>query len=261
MMFKFFSRRTTPKSLSRPNVPTVPEGVRVYAIGDIHGRMDLLELLFERISVDNAARGSAETRLIFLGDLIDRGPDSSKVVERVCQLCRMSANVNVIAGNHEEVFALALDGDSKAMRLFLRIGGRETILSYGVSEAEIDGADYAQLCALSQDATPDHHIAFLKNLSDVVEIGDYVFVHAGIRPGVPLDEQRVEDLRWIRSGFLNHDGDHGKIIVHGHTVTQEVDERPNRIGIDTGAFASGILTAMGLEGSHRWFIGTGENEV
>jgi serine/threonine protein phosphatase 1 len=258
MMLKLFGRRATPKPSPKPDLPAVPDGIRVYAIGDIHGRMDLLEALFERISDDNAARGQAETRLVFLGDLIDRGPDSAKVVERVSQLCRMSPSVDVLAGNHEEVFALALDGDSEAMRLFLRIGGRQTILSYGVSEAEIDGADYARLCALSQQATPPHHIAFLKNLSDVVEIGDYVFVHAGIRPGVPLEEQRVGDLRWIRSGFLDHDGDHGKIIVHGHTVTRTVDERPNRIGIDTGAFATGILTAMGLEGSDRWFIATGE---
>ena len=103
---------------------------------------------------------------------------------------------------------------------------------------------------------PSGHIAFLEGMEDMIEIGDYAFVHAGIRPGVPLDEQRPEHLRWIRSGFLDHKQPHPRIIVHGHTITETVDERPNRIGIDTGAYATGRLTAIGLDGEDRWFIAT-----
>ena len=115
---------------------------------------------------------------------------------------------------------------------------------------------HAQLCALTLQATPDSHIQFLKLLSDLVEIGDYAFVHAGIRPGFTLEDQEVSDLRWIRGGFLNYEGSFGKVIVHGHTVTQTVDERHNRIGIDTGAFRTGRLTALGLQGSERWYLST-----
>ncbi|MEO9130532.1 MAG: metallophosphoesterase family protein [Sphingomonas sp.] len=255
-MLKFLNRWTGSIPAPEPIRASVPDGVRVYAIGDIHGRLDLLEELFDQISEDSTARGPATTRLVFLGDLIDRGPDSAKVVERIRQLCLESGNVDVLTGNHEEVFLLALDGDIDAMRMFVRIGGRETILSYGISEDDIARADYAQLCALAQQATPDTHIQFLKLLPDVIEIGDYAFVHAGIRPGLALVDQALSDLRWIRGGFLNHEGDFGKIIVHGHTVTRTVDERHNRIGIDTGAFRTGRLTALGLQGSKRWYLST-----
>ncbi|TKD51048.1 metallophosphoesterase family protein [Sphingomonas baiyangensis] len=238
--------------------PRVPDGERIYAIGDIHGRADLLDRLVAAIERDSAARGPARVRTIFLGDLVDRGPDSAGVVDRVMRRCAADPDSEWIAGNHEEVFALAMTGDREAMRFFVRIGGRETIQSYGVSDAEFDRFDLTELIERAEQVVPPEHVAFLATHRDMIEAGDYVFVHAGIRPGVPLDKQRREDLRWIRKDFLDHRGNLGKIVIHGHTVTDMVDEQPNRIGIDTGAYASGRLTAIALEGEERWYLDTGE---
>lgn len=232
----------------------VPVGRRVYAIGDVHGRLDLLDLLLARIDEDDTVRTDARTELVFLGDLVDRGPDSSGVIERVIRLSRERSHVRVLMGNHEEVFLDVLEGDLEALRLFTRIGGRETILSYGISETDCDGADYPTLSALVREAVPQSHLAFLRDAEDVVEIGDYIFVHAGVRPGVRFADQRAADLRWIRRRFLQHDGDFGKMVVHGHTISEEAVIRPNRIGIDTGAFETGRLTALGLEAEERWFL-------
>lgn len=234
----------------------VPAGERVYAVGDIHGRLDLLDDLLARIDADDAGRPAAATQLVFLGDLVDRGPDTAGVVERLMTLAADGARARFILGNHEEIFLRALGGDMESLRLFVRIGGRETILSYGVSERDYDRTDYDELLALIRRAVPEAHVDFMKSFEDRIEIGDYAFVHAGVRPGVPLDDQRVADLRWIRSTFLNHPGDFGKMIVHGHSISDEADVRGNRIGIDTGAYATGRLTALGLEGERRWFLAT-----
>lgn len=238
--------------------PRVPDDVRVYAIGDIHGRFDLFEALLASIDADHAAHAPKRRVLVLLGDLVDRGPDSAAVVERARQLVASEAEqVHALAGNHEELMLLALDGDREATRVFLRAGGRETILSYGVPRDAYERADFAEMPALMRAHVPAEHIAFLESLENLVEIGDYAFVHAGIRPGVPLAEQRTEHLRWIRSGFLDHRGAHPRMIVHGHTITETVDERPNRIGIDTGAYQSGRLTAIVLDGDTRRFLATG----
>ncbi|MBM3927930.1 MAG: serine/threonine protein phosphatase [Sphingomonadales bacterium] len=242
------------KSRKSPPRPHVPDDVRVYAIGDIHGRADLLDDLLARIDADDAARTPKRRLMIFLGDLIDRGPDSAGVVDRILRMA--GPDVRVLAGNHEELMLSALDGDREATRVFARAGGRETILSYGVDTQTYDRADFAELTELMRTHVPPAHVAFLQGLENLIEIGDYAFVHAGIRPGVPLAEQRTEHLRWIRSGFLDHKQPHPRMIVHGHTITDTVDERSNRIGIDTGAYASGKLTAIGLDGAERWFIAT-----
>ncbi len=241
------SRPTSPR-------PRVPDDVRVYAIGDIHGRADLLDDLLARIDADHAARVQKRRLIVVLGDLIDRGPDSAGVVERIMGLA--GPDVRVLAGNHEELMLLTLEGDREAAKVFARAGGRETILSYGVSEEAYERADFGEMIDLMRANIPPRHVDFMKGLEDLVEIGDYAFVHAGIRPGVPLDEQRPEHLRWIRAGFLDHKQPHPRMIVHGHTITETVDERSNRIGIDTGAYASGVLTAIGLDGEDRWFIAT-----
>jgi serine/threonine protein phosphatase 1 len=162
----------------------------------------------------------------------------------------------LLMGNHEEILIRAWEGDRKAAGLFHRVGGRETMLSYGVTEAEYDACDLADLAELVGDRVPIDHIAFMKNFIDFWQCGDYLFVHAGIRPGLPLDEQRASDMRWIRRDFLDDLRDHGTMVVHGHSITEEVDEQPNRIGIDTGAFASGKLTALGIEGTERWVLST-----
>ena len=236
----------------------VPEGVRLYAIGDVHGRLDLLDELLTLIDDDNHQRADAEPQLIFLGDLIDRGPDSAGVVERALEIATDLPGTRFLMGNHEEVFLKALNGDERALRFLCRFGGRETILSYGLNEAEYDRLDFAELMPVLIDLVPDSHRAFLSGFEDVVIAGDYAFVHAGIRPGVALAEQSPGDLRWIREQFLDHAGPFEKVVVHGHTITAEVDIRANRIGIDTGAYASGRLTALGLEGSDRWTLITQE---
>jgi len=235
-------------------LPSVPDDVRVYAIGDIHGRLDLFERMLALIDADHAARPAKRQVVILLGDLIDRGPESAQVVARAMALHASAIETHMLAGNHEEMFLLALTGDSEAVRLFARVGGRETMLSYGMSDAEYDRVDFEELAAMMRALVPQSHMEFIGGMADVVEMGDYAFVHAGIKPGVPLAEQRPSHLRWIRGEFLNHRGAHPRFIVHGHTITETVDEQPNRIGIDTGAYASGRLTALALDGSDRWFI-------
>ena len=238
----------------RPAMPEacVPEGQRVYAIGDIHGRLDLFEQLLERIEADDAARGTADTRLVLLGDLIDRGADSRGVVERAMALMQ-GGKVHVLAGNHEEMLLGSLTHE-ETLRHFLRHGGKETLFSYGLTPDEYSGAKIEPLRERLPELVPASHIAFMRAMEDLVVYGDYAFVHAGIRPGVPLADQMVPDLRWIRGEFLDHGDLHSHVVIHGHTITTEPVVRANRIGIDTGAFASGRLTAIGLEGAERWFL-------
>lgn len=236
-------------------VPLVPDDVRIYAIGDVHGRADLLQELLVAIDEDDAARTPKRRQLILLGDLIDRGADSCGVVEAAMAL-QAEQRARILAGNHEELLLLAHDGDVEAAKVFARAGGRETMLSYGVSQRDYDGADFYGLIDLLRTHVPAEHIAFLRTLEDVIEVGDYAFVHAGIKPGVPLSAQDTRHLRWIRREFLDSRADHTRFIVHGHTITEEVDERHNRIGIDTGAYASGRLTALGIDGDRRWVIQT-----
>ncbi len=244
-------------AVQRPlDTARVPDGARVYAIGDIHGRNDLLQALLAQIDADNAARGAADTVLVFLGDLMDRGPDSAGVVETAMGLRDTGRKVRFLMGNHEEVFLKALKGSVESLRFFVKIGGRSTILSYGFSDEEYDALDYPDLLDRLIERVPASHHAFLAGFEDRIAIGDYLFVHAGIRPRVPVDEQTGGDLRWIRSDFLDYRGSHGAVVVHGHTISEDVEDRPNRIGIDTGAFASGRLTALGLEAGERWFLST-----
>lgn len=251
MTLPFFSKL---RALARQPVAMMTDGQRVYAIGDVHGRLDLLDGLLQRIDDDDQFRGAAETHIIFLGDLIDRGPQSAQVVARVMELARARPNVRILLGNHEEVFLKALTGDLKALAFFNRIGGRETILSYGVSEQAYRESDYSELLDLWRRRVPDAHIAFVQGFEDMIIFGDFAFVHAGVRPGEPLARQRVSDLRWIRDEFLSHGSPLEKVIVHGHTISDEVETTPHRIGLDTGAFASGRLTAMGFEGPDRWIL-------
>jgi len=242
---------------TQPPAERVPDGVRVYAIGDIHGRLDLLDALLASIARDDRDRGDGvETRYIFLGDLIDRGPDSCGVVERLLAFSRSGANARFLMGNHEQVFLRALEGDARALRFLLRIGGRETLLSYGVDERDYRGLDFEALAQKLAENVPAAHVEFLSGFEDWIELGDYLFVHAGIRPGLAIEEQALEDLCWIREEFLSHRDPFGRIVVHGHSITEDIDVRSNRIGIDTGAFASGRLTAIGLEGEERWFLST-----
>lgn len=249
-LFNFVSR-------GKPRGYAVPEGIRVYAIGDIHGRLDLLDVLLASIAGDDATRGNGvETRFIFLGDLIDRGPESCGVVQRLLDFSKSGPNVRFLMGNHEQVFLRAMAGDRRALRFLIRIGGRETLLSYGISEEDYRALDFDELAEQAEAKVPAAHLEFLQGFEDWIELGDYLFVHAGVRPGLSIEEQAQSDLCWIRDDFLMHRDSFGHMVVHGHSITEEIDERPNRIGIDTGAFATGRLTAIGLEGEERWFLST-----
>ena len=235
-----------------PVLPAVPPGTRVYAIGDIHGRLDLFEALANAIDADDAARGAADTTVILLGDLVDRGPDSAGVVG-FAMAWGTQRNVRSIAGNHEEMFLSGL-ADAAAFRHFLRIGGLATVRSYGVEPARFRAAGIDEARAMARAAVPRAHAEFLAGFEPHVRIGDYLFVHAGIAPDVAIEAQTGEDLRWIREPFLSSRGDHGCIVVHGHTIVKDAAIRPNRIGIDTGAYVSGRLTALCLEGVERRLI-------
>ncbi len=237
-------------------VASIPDGMRVYAIGDIHGRIDLLDALLATIEDDDRQRPAADVKLIFLGDLVDRGPDSAAVVARVRTLCGPGQPGVLLKGNHEEIFVRSARGDPRSARAFMMNGGPETLASYGISEAESGSGSFEDLAALIRARVPAADLAFLDSGESMIRIGDYAFVHAGVRPGVALEAQDERDVRWMRSTFIDSTANHGAVIVHGHTVSAEPEERPNRIGIDTGAYASGVLTALGLEGDQRWFLNT-----
>lgn len=237
-----------------PSSPAIPPGHRLYAVGDVHGRDDLLAGLLARIEADHRARPSARLVLVFLGDLIDRGPASAGVVERLRAYRPDDARLVFLAGNHEEVMLRVIDGDSGVLADWLRFGGAECLRSYGLDPGRIRRMGPRRAVEAIRAAVPPAHVDFLRGFEDTFRAGDYLFVHAGIRPGIPLAEQSRSDLRWIRQPFLSDLADHGFVVVHGHTVREEVEERTNRIGIDTGAYRTGILTALGLEGEERWFI-------
>jgi serine/threonine protein phosphatase 1 len=230
------------------------EGCRAYAIGDIHGRLDLLNLLLQRIEEDVAARPRLKSFVIFLGDFIDRGSDSAGVIERLRTYKPSFATVISLTGNHEEVLLKILAGERGIFASWLKFGGAECAESYGMDVAALRRLDEASAIALIQAKVPLAHREFLENCADTFRFGDYLFVHAGIRPGVAIDEQDRSDLRWIRDPFLSDAKDHGFIVVHGHTIVERVEERPNRIAIDTGAYHTGILTCLVVEEGERWYL-------
>ena len=251
----FFARRK--RQDARP--ATVPEGTRVYAVGDVHGCYAQLAELIDKIEADDRrrGRGDVDTHVILLGDLVDRGPRSADVVDRFVNARPAFARFRFLTGNHEEAMleSLAEHADPRATG-WLRYGGRETLASYGVPESVFELGGWLLADALRQHVPPAH-LDFLASFEDQIGYGDYLFVHAGIRPKVPLDRQAKADLRWIRGAFLDDATDHGRIVVHGHSVDPEPVFRSNRIGIDTGAYRTGRLTALGLEGAERWTLSAG----
>lgn len=230
----------------------LPDGKRVYAVGDIHGRLDLFEALVAAIDADDAAAVPADTTVILLGDLVDRGPDSAGVIALAREWQRRR-EVRILGGNHEEMFLRSFR-DLEMFRHFLRHGGRETVLSYGVDRARFAQTSLEEAQDLMRETVPAEDIAFLESFEDMVRIGDYLFVHAGIDPRAPIEEQKRHDLRWIREPFLSHPEPYGLVVVHGHTICDDPEDRGNRIGIDTGAYMSGRLTALVLEGTARRYI-------
>ena len=233
--------------------PRVPEGVRIYAIGDIHGRADLLERMLNRIDADLASNPVRIGIQVFLGDYIDRGPASREVLD--CLVARDGSCRSVfLKGNHEGYLTGFLT-NPPILEDWQRYGGLETLMSYGITPSiNANAATQTQLAAALDQALPESHRQFIGNLKSSFTCGDYFFAHAGVRPGVPLTKQREEDLLWIRQDFLLYEEDFSKIVVHGHTPVPQPDVRPNRINIDTGAFATGQLTCLILEDDTMNFI-------
>jgi serine/threonine protein phosphatase 1 len=229
-----------------------PENMRIYAVGDVHGCLPQLERLLESIGRD-VKDWKGLRRLVFLGDYIDRGPDSKGVVERLRSSFE-SFETSFLLGNHDQTLLDFLD-DPSVFRAWRDYGARETLMSYGVVPPRFDDDDaFVKTRDALRDALPAEHEVFLRGLELSVSHGDYCFVHAGVRPGVALEKQAREDLLWIRDEFLLSSTDFGKVVVHGHTPTQDPVRRKNRIGVDTGAYATGRLTCAVLEGTSVRFL-------
>jgi len=231
----------------------LPERRPLYVIGDIHGRADLLDSVIERIHLDFAARPTGDALTVTLGDYVDRGPDARGVLDR---LSRNPFPTDYVAlkGNHEELMTAFLDDPSIA-EYWRRCGGLETLHSYGVPvNFSMRGRDYEIAAATLQQTLPASHKGFLASLRTSLTIGRYFLCHAGIRPGVPLQQQNEEDLLWIREPFLESAANFGKIVVHGHTPADHPEVLPNRINLDTGAYITGRLTCAVLEGERVRFL-------
>jgi serine/threonine protein phosphatase 1 len=255
-VFKLFQKFKNP---NKAKTCRIPDNLRVYAIGDIHGRADLLKRLHEMIAADaSGADGQKENKVVYLGDYLDRGPYVRETLDEIISGLDHGFQTEYLKGNHEEIFLNFLENAS-LLSLWLNLGGQSTLLNYRVASPGSDfsgeRAEAVRLAVL--DAMPQEHLSFLKNLKPYVQIGDFLFVHAGIRPGIPLDKQKDEDLFWIRYEFTTSRRDHGIKIVHGHTINDKVQERANRIGIDTGAYATGTLSCAVLEDDRVRFLSTG----
>jgi serine/threonine protein phosphatase 1 len=231
----------------------VPDGTLVYCVGDIHGRDDLLWEMAERVETDLKTRSFDRAMTVFLGDYIDRGPGSMRVVERLAS-GEWPTPIIALAGNHED-FLLAFLDDAGFLGFWRSQGGLETLHSYGVNVGPaMAGRDFENVQAAFTDSFPKQHRDFLEALKVSAVIGDYFFCHAGVRPGVALDRQNRDDLLNIREPFLSSEAEHGKLIVHGHTPAVAPEIHPNRIGIDTAAYATGRLTCLVLENDQQHFL-------
>ncbi len=243
-------------SYSLPSA-AVPDGLRVYAVGDIHGRDDLLEELLLKIEQDAAKKPAAKNVIVFLGDYIDRGLQSRQVIDRLITSLPTGFDPIFLKGNHEDALLHFLD-DAQFAKTWKYYGGLETLHSYGVTDLTL--SDEPSVFEAARDrfdaVLPDEHRRFLASLNTSVSLGDYFFAHAGARPGISLERQTDHDLMWIREDFLSSTVSFGKIVVHGHTPREEVEFRANRIGIDTGAYITNLLTALVLEGRTRELLNT-----
>lgn len=239
-------------------LPAMESGVRLYAIGDIHGELVLLDRLLSMIAADGTRHPERRIVLVFLGDYVDRGPNSQGVLDRLITGPLPGAESHFLAGNHESAM-LDFIADPVANARWLDFGGAEALTSYGV-RASVGVRDRGRLKDLRDqlvDRLPDPHRHFLAGLENYVVYGDYAFVHAGVRPGRGLVRQRRDDLLWLREPFLSSPARHEKVIVHGHTIVDAPEIRPNRIAVDTGAYATGVLTAAVLDGTGQTFLSTG----
>ena len=249
MVLSLFGRKS-PRQTG-PN-GRVPEGRLLIAVGDIHGRLDLLEKLWAQIEAVARLSAARERTLIFLGDYVDRGLQSRQVIDRLLAGFQGFETI-FLKGNHDETLVQFLD-DPKLGEVWRNFGGIETLRSYGVQHRP--GGDWAQTRAEFAAHLPAEHLKFFQSLHLHYACGDFLFVHAGVQPGLALEHQSEHDLLWIRDEFLNSTMSFGRIVVHGHTPERQPVLRPNRIGIDTGAYMTGVLTALVLEGSSQKFLST-----
>jgi len=241
--------RTPPVTIAR----RVPEGTLVYCVGDIHGRDDLLRDMTGRVEFDMTTRSFDKAVTVFLGDYIDRGPDSKAVIERLAS-CEWPTSIIALVGNHEDFLTDFLE-NAGTLGFWRSQGGLATLHSYDLDVGPaMAGRDFEEVQAAFTVRFPKHHRDFLEALRVSTVIGDYFFCHAGIRPGVPLDRQNRDDLLNIREPFLSSESEYGKLVVHGHTPAVAPEIRPNRIGIDTGAYATGRLTCLVLEKDEQRFL-------
>ena len=240
------------------DIAEVPHGLRLYAIGDIHGRVDLLRMLHKRIIADAAQAAPALRKLaIYLGDYVDRGLHSREVLDVLIRERMIGFDVVHLRGNHDHEFLAFLEDPVKSAA-WLRYGGDATLYSYGV-RLPADTPIEQRLSLLGErlrQSVPAEHVAFLAGLPYTCEVGDYLFVHAGIDPDKPIDQQTAHDMLWIRDAFLEADVDFGKVVVHGHSVSEFPEIRDNRIGIDTGACYTNTLTCLVLQGNRHGFLST-----
>jgi serine/threonine protein phosphatase 1 len=241
----------TPPSIAIPRC--VPDGTRVYCVGDIHGRDDLLLEMAERIDADKKTGSFDHAVTVFLGDYVDRGPGSMRVVERLVR-GEWPTSIIALTGNHEDLLLAFLE-DEAVLEVWRNLGGLETLHSYGVKIGPaMAGRDFGAAQAEFAAVFPEPHRHFLERLEISTHTGDYFFCHAGVRPGVPLDRQDRNDLLTIRGTFLSSEAEHGKLVVHGHTPSLAPEIRRNRIGIDTAAYATNRLTCLVLERDQQRFL-------
>lgn len=242
----------------RPHVePFIPDGQRVYCVGDIHGRADLLQKLHDKIRIDAELYQGHKT-VVYLGDYVDRGEQTRQVIDILLSESLAGFEAIHLKGNHEQAMMDFIEFPGAAAA-WLSFGGREALNSYGIPLGHIPSmGEVASIAEKLDETLPEAHRDFMLNALPSWRCGHYFFAHAGIRPGVPLDEQAVEDLLWIRDDFLGCTLSHGVIVVHGHSISMVPELLPNRIGIDTGAFATGVLTCLVLEGAEQRFLQTGE---
>lgn len=234
--------------------PATGAGERIYAIGDIHGRADLFRKLLRNILMDGRSRERISTQIILLGDLVDRGPDSREVLKLARRFQSDMEAFVVLGGNHEQMLLESAGGHGTMQNVWLDNGGLATLKSFGIDVDAARAASPLEFAKMLHRNIGRSTLTWLRELPHSYRSGDYFFCHAGVRPGVAIEQQRNEDLLWIRSDFLDSDADHGAIVVHGHSEGHLIEEEPNRINLDTAAYRTGCLSAIGLEGENRWFL-------
>jgi serine/threonine protein phosphatase 1 len=238
--------RSAPKTLA---TATLPDGIRIYAIGDIHGRSDLLQNRLTQIEADCEAHPYPRSIIVFLGDYIDRGPASKQVIDLLIE-CKQKTESIFLKGNHE-TFEQRFLNDPNTLDEWRSCGGLETLVSYGLNPPlNPDATERTKLAHELADAMGEEHLEFIKSLELSFCCGDFLFVHAGIRPGIPLHKQKEDDLLWIRDEFLTYARPFEKFVVHGHTPVRALDIRNNRANLDTGAFATGHLACVAIENTN-----------